>query len=695
MRNVHEYRHSTDTGVLAHGQTHCTVLVACASLSDRHQLFVGIDFIENPSFEVHAARKIPHAYRQKVKEELDNMVRQNVIREVTEATPAVSPMVVVKQNGRLRICIDPTDVNKNVIRRHYPLKTLEEIAAKVSGSKIFSKLDCTKGFWQIRLSERTQKYLTIATPWGRYSCVKLPFGLCSAPEIFQQITSKLLCGIDNTEASMDDILIYASDETELDKTTAAVIKRIEDAGLTLNKNKFEFAVPKIKFLGHVLSEHGVEIDPEKVAAIEKLRVPTNKTELQRLLGMATYVAKFIPNLSEITQPLRKLLEEKTEWTWTPHQTDAVQKIKHALASTPVLRFYNVKEDVMLQVDASSYALGAALFQSGRPVAYASRSLTKAEQNYPQIEKEALAIRFGCKKYHEYIYGKRVTIETDHKPLETIFKKPICNAPPRLQRILLEIAPYAPTIIYRKGKLMLVADALSRDCDNTEAEDGEEFEVLALLPMSDNAASRLRVATEHDQTLKHVSRYVRDGWPAEQQEVHPEAKSYWNFRDELSTYDGLMFKGQKIVIPADEKTTTLHQLHSGHQGIQRTLAIARSNVFWLNMANDVTEFIEKCSVCQSTQRSNQRTNDSKRNSMSSVSNSCVRPVHIPRQRVPAYGGQLQRLFRRSSAAPHDIARGDRPAEEMVRNTRNSGQIRKRQWAAIRIERVQIVREKLGL
>lgn len=135
------------------------------------------------------------------------MVKQNVIREVTEATPAVSPMVIVKQNGKIRICIDPTDVNKNLIRRNYPLKTIEEISAKIAGSTIFSKLDCRKGFWQIKLSERTQKYLTFATPWGRYSCIKLPFGLCSAPEVFQQIMSQLLTGIEKAEASMDDILI--------------------------------------------------------------------------------------------------------------------------------------------------------------------------------------------------------------------------------------------------------------------------------------------------------------------------------------------------------------------------------------------------------------------------------------------------------------------------------------------------------
>lgn len=563
-----------------------------------------IDFVDNPSFEIHAARRIPHAYRQTVKNELDEMVKQKVIREVTEATPAVSPMVVVKQHGKIRICIDPTDVNKNVLRRHYPLQTLEEIAAKIAGATVFTKLDCKKGFWQIKLSERTQKYLTFATPWGRYSCIKLPFGLCSAPEIFQQIMTKLLTGIEKAEASMDDILIYANDKTDLNKTTEAVIRRINDAGLTLNKDKCVFGAEKIKFLGHVLSASGVEIDPEKVEVIEKLREPENKPELQRLLGMVTYLAKFIPNLSEITQPLRQLLEKDAEWIWTPQQSQSVLRLKRALSSPPVLRFYNVNENVKLQCDASSYALGATLLQAEQPVAYASRSLTKAERRYPQIEKEALAISFACKKYHEYIYGKKVYVETDHKPLESIFKKPIATAPPRLQRILLNISPYSPAVTYRKGETMYIADTLSRDCNNDETEtEGNEFEVISMISISSQAANRLRKSTEDDVEMTLLLQHVVNGWPNDQKDLPSILKPYWNFRDEVSEYEGLLYKGQKVIIPRAEIQNTLEQVHKGHQGIQRSLSAARNNVFWLGMSNDIVDYVERCSTCQKTQRSN--------------------------------------------------------------------------------------------
>lgn len=592
---------------------HTELILRVKEIGKNHQVFDGlgclrnfeydIEFVDNPSFEIHSARRIPYAYQQMVKDELDRMVKQNVIQEVTEATPAVSPMVVVKQRGKIRICIDPTDVNKNVLRRHYPLKTLEEIAARVSGSTVFTKLDCTKGFWQIKLSKRTQKYLTFATPWGRYSCVKLPFGLCSAPEVFQQVMTKLLTGIDKAEASMDDILIFAADKAELQKTTDQVLARIEKAGLTLNKDKCEFEKSKIKFLGHMLGPKGVEIDPEKVEAIGKLREPENRPELQRLLGMVTYLAKFIPNLSQITQPLRALLVKEAEWVWTPHQKKAFEDIKRVLSSTPVLRYYNVNDDVTLQADASSYALGAAILQESQPVAYASRSLTKAERNYPQIEKEALAIRFACKKYHAYIYGKRLTVETDHKPLESIFKKPITSAPPRLQRILLDIAPYAPKIIYKKGETMHIADILSRDCDNDEPSDDEEFEVLDFICVSEQAATRIKAATNRDKTLQQLQRIVREGWPENRESVPNDLKPYWNFRDQIVEYDGFLLKGQKLIIPDDEKKSTLKQLHAGHQGLQRTLSAARSHVFWLNMAKEINDYVDKCSVCEATQKSN--------------------------------------------------------------------------------------------
>lgn len=176
-----------------------------------------IDIVDNPSLKIYPARRIPFALREHVKRELDYMVELGVIKPVTEPTPVVSPMVVVRQKDKVRVCLDPTDLNKNIKRRHHPLQTLEEIASRLNGSKFFTLLDCRKGFWQIKVSELTSKYLTFSTPWGRYSYLRIPFDIAYAPEIFQERMCSILSGLDGVEVSMDDILIRGSTIDILEK----------------------------------------------------------------------------------------------------------------------------------------------------------------------------------------------------------------------------------------------------------------------------------------------------------------------------------------------------------------------------------------------------------------------------------------------------------------------------------------------
>ncbi|XP_075157939.1 uncharacterized protein LOC142231205 [Haematobia irritans] len=467
-----------------------------------------IDLVENPSFEHYAPRRIPHALKEAVKKEIDNMVKLGVLVKTDEITPAVSPMVIVKQKGKIRLCIDPTDINKNIQRRYHPLNTIDEITANIKNSKWFTLLDCKKGFWQIEVSERTQKYLTMATPWGRYSFRRLPFGLASAPEVYQNLMSQLLEHMPNTEVSMDDILIHAVTKEQLERQTAEVMDILSKLGLKLNKEKCIFNVNKVKFLGHILTSDGIAPDPQKVSAINQLKIPENKVELQRILGMATYLSKFITNFSEITAPLRHLLKKDVEWCWLPQHESAFKKLKDAFSSTPLLRYYDPNLDVKLQVDASKYSVGAALLQNDQPVAYASKALTKAQQNYAQIEKEATAIRFACEKFHEYIYGKKLTIETDHKPLETIFKKPLYSAPQRLQSILLYVMPYSPHVVYRKGSEIKLADTLSRDCLNKQTHAEEKLvEVHVVSNFTTTTKERIKRETANDTNLRTLQTFI--------------------------------------------------------------------------------------------------------------------------------------------------------------------------------------------
>lgn len=529
-----------------------------------------IDLVENPQFEKYPARRIPHAIRQQVKNELDSMVKLGVIRKMeNEVSPVVSPMVIVRKNNKLRICIDPTDVNKNIQRRYYPLKSIEEIAARVHGSRYFTLLDCTRGFWQIKVSKRTEQYLAFSTPWGRFCFQRLPFGLASAPEVFSETMNRILDGIDNTEISMDDILVHASTKEELNKTTQIIVNKLQASNLKLNKEKCLFNQERIKFLGHIFSAAGIEVDPAKVDAINRIQQPKDKTQLQRFLGMVNYMGKFIPHQSDLTVHLRKLTHKDAEYIWQSEHEEEFIKLKSVLSNAPVLKFYDVNDKVTLSVDASSYAIGAVLLQNNQPIAYASSALTKAQQNYPQIEKEATAIKYGCKQFHEYVYGKHLTIETDHKPLEIIFKKPLHTATPRLQRILFDVTQYAPDVHYKKGAELYVADTLSRDCKSTSTADEPEMEieVHVVIAMSKNKQQIYVKETDNEQQLHQLRQQIQDGWPSEIRNVPQEVKPFWTFREELSTYNGLIFKGEQIVVPKSQQLDALRQIHHGHLGIQ--------------------------------------------------------------------------------------------------------------------------------
>lgn len=562
-----------------------------------------IDIVDGAKFKMIPARKIPYAIKEQVKAEIDNMMKMGVIEQVNNPTPVVSPMVIVKQKKKLRICLDPSEVNKNLLRRQHPLTSIEEIAARITGSKYFTVLDCKKGFWQIKVSEKTKKYLTFSTPWGRYCFTRLPFGLSSAPEVFQKVMNELLREFDKVEVSMDDILIHASTLEESNKKINSVIRKLSNSGIKLNKDKCIFNAKEVKFLGHLLTETGLKADQIKIEAIERLGIPSCKKQLQRFLGMINYLAKFIPNMSEITEPLRKLLINNVEWSWEFEQQQSFDKLKKLLTSTPVLSYYDVNKDVVLSVDASSKAFGAVLLQDNHPVAYATKAMSKAQMNYPQIEKEASAIRFACKKFHEYIYGKNLIIETDHKPLEVIFKKLLQEAPARLQRIMFDVLQYSPKIIYKKGTQIPIADALSRDCENSDNVDElDDVEVNLVLAASEEFLDKLRRETDLDEDLKLLKKYIQSGFP-EEKDIKKELKHYSSVEHQLACYEGILFKSDKIIIPLSLQTHILKLIHQGHLGIQSSIKRARELVYWKSLSSDITNFIGNCSICQSNQKAN--------------------------------------------------------------------------------------------
>lgn len=220
-------------------------------------------------------------------------------------------------------------------------------------------------------------------------------------------------------------------------------------------------------------------------------------------------------MSEVRAPLRLLLEKDIHFHWDKPQEDSFQNLKHLVSNTPVLRYYDPKKPLTLTVDASSKGLGAALVQEGQPIAYGSRALTKSQQNYAQIEKEALAISYGCTKFHQYVFGRHVLVESDHKPLQSIFRKPLYQAPARLQSLLLTLQRYDLEVVYKPGKTMFIADTLSRAFINETKEQlmpDVEVNSISYLPISPEQYERFQQATQDDLDLQTLQAVVKSGWP---------------------------------------------------------------------------------------------------------------------------------------------------------------------------------------
>lgn len=283
----------------------------------------------------------------------------------------------------------------------------------------------------------------------------------------------------------------------------------------------------------MFTETGFKADPKKATAISDMPPPEDKAALQRFLGMITYLGKYVPNLSELSAPLRQLLHKDVVWSWTQHQQDAFDQLKRCVTNPLVLQYYNVSKPVTLTCDASQYGLGAACIQDGKPMAYASRTLTDTETRYAQIEKELLAVVFACYKFSDYIYGKAVVIETDHEPLVTIHNKPFHTILARLQRMMLRLQKFNLTLTYKKGKQLYLADTLScapmhNVCPQEEKQG--RFKVMVVQLISPRCQEELRQHTLADTTLQTLACFIQNGWPRRAYSVPAEVRPFLGLRD---------------------------------------------------------------------------------------------------------------------------------------------------------------------
>ena len=360
-----------------------------------------------------------------------------VITHIDQPTDWVLSITYVqKANGELRLCLDPCDLNRAICRDHHKMPTVEEVAHEFANLHYFTKLDACHGYWSIVLDAESSLLTTFNSPFGRYHFLRLPFSLVCSQDIFQKKMDQFLKECPGCIGIADDITVHGHTEAEHDAHLCNLMQVAHKYGVVFNPQKTHVKTPVINFFGCLYDANGIHLDPEKVYAVHALPASTNVTELQEFLGMVTYLSPFICGLSTLTAPLQELLKKDANFTWNASYESAFEQIKEAVVSDTTLRYFDPALPVTIQVDASWVGLGAALLQNGNPIAFVSKTLTKTECQYTNIEREMLAVVFGAEQFCTYIYGQSFTIESDHKPLESISRKNLADMPAWLQCMML-------------------------------------------------------------------------------------------------------------------------------------------------------------------------------------------------------------------------------------------------------------------
>ena len=529
-----------------------------------------------------------------------------MIEPVKEASAWVSPIVPVrKSNGTSRLCVDYRQLNKSIVRERHVLPTVEEITAQLAGAELFSVLDAESGFHQLLLGRESRPLTTFATHCGLYRFKRLPFGVSCAPEIFQRVMSDILSGLPGIVVYIDDILVFGSNRQEHDERLACVLDRLKTANLKLNWDKCRIGQEQVKYLGHILTKDGIQPDTDKLKAIRDMAAPQNVADVQRFLGMVTYLGKFVPQLTCSTAPLRALTK-RVPFTVDSELLGAFNSAKEAVASSlQNLAYFRPSPDIPTAVscDASPQGLGAMLWQKNQadqwvPIACVSRTLTEVESRYSQLEREMLGVVFGLTRFRQYVLGRHVEVYTDHKPLLPIVQKSFDDVPPRLQRWLVSLMPYDYSLKHLPGKQLSCTDTLSRaplmDSIVSAAESRSLHEYVSLvLEACPVRITEIQQATTDDGILsKIMQRILTSTW----HDISPLEQPYYVVRDQLTVVDGVILLSARIVVPEALRHAVMALAHEGHPGQEAFQDMLRQRVWWPGLTRDANLYVERCSEC---------------------------------------------------------------------------------------------------
>ncbi len=538
-------------------------------------------------------------YRMSPKE-LDELRKQlNDLVEHGFIQPSKSPfgapvLFVKKKDGSMRMCVDYRALNKITIKNKYPLPRIDELFDRLRGAKWFSSIDLYSGYHQVRIHPEDVPKTAFRTRYGHYEFCVLPFGLTNAPATFMNLMNDVLRPhLDSSVVVfIDDILIYSKTKEEHDKHVRQVLDLLRQHKLYAKRSKCKMYRQSVEFLGHVVSERGIEMDPSKVQAVSEWPVPGSAKDIRCFLGLAGYYRRFIRGFSAIAAPISELLKEEHKFEWTAQQQQSFDQLKQALTTGPVLILPDPDLPYVVCTDASGIAVGACLCQDQgqglQPIAYYSKKLSAAERNYPTHEQEQLAIILALREWRHYLDGSRfrIVVQTDHAPLKHLDTQP--NLSKRQIRWMQHMAEFDYEIEYTPGKGNVVADALSRRADH-----GAEAAVSSVAAVSECKVTDLM------QEIKQA--YATDA-------ACVRILKGDDRRVQFRVDDGVIYKSNRVYVPKQQsiKTRILYECHdaptSGHVGVHRTTELVSRRFYWPGLHDEVHAYVTSCVACQSNKPS---------------------------------------------------------------------------------------------